>query len=182
MSMIAAVDSARAMPESKQLLDAVQAKLGMTPNLFKVMAHSPKVLGAYLGFSEALGNGKLDAKLRERIALAVAEQNRCGYCLSAHVAIGKMVGLDEGEIDRARDGGSADSRAQAALVFANKLVQSRGAVSAGDVQAIRAARYGEAEILEIVAVVAVNILTNYVNLVAQTEIDFPNIALRGQRA
>ncbi len=182
MSTIAPIDPAKAVPESKQLLDAVQAKLGMTPNLFKVMAHSPKVLGAYLGFSEALGGGKLDAKLRERIALAVAEKNGCGYCLSAHVTIGKMVGLNEGEIDQARDGRAADARASAALAFANKLVTSRGAVGAADVQAVRAAGFGEAEILEIVATVAVNILTNYVNLVAQTDIDFPKVALRGRVA
>ena len=182
MGTIPLVDPATAPPAAKQLLDAVQAKLGIVPNLFKVMAHAPGVLGAVLGTVDALGKGKLDGKLRERIALAVAESNRCGYCVSAHTAIGKMNGLSEGEINDARDYKASDARTQTALRFVERVVTRHGAVEPSDVESLRKAGFDNGEIIEIIANIVNNILTNYVNLVASTEIDFPKVALHAQVA
>ncbi|HEX5083959.1 MAG TPA: carboxymuconolactone decarboxylase family protein, partial [Blastocatellia bacterium] len=85
----------------------------ITPNMMKTMAQSPAVLEAYLNFSGALGGGKLNARLREQIALISAEVNGCGYCASAHTTIGKMVGLDEDAILAARNGNAADAKTKA---------------------------------------------------------------------
>ncbi len=159
---------------SQPLLEGVKATLGSAPNLFRLVALSPAALEGYLGLSGALGKGSLDARTRERIALAVAEYNGCGYCTSAHSFIGKkMAGLTDVEIAANRDGTSTDARAAAAVEFAVKVVEARGHVSDADLAAARLAGYSDADIVEIVLHVALNTLTNYVNEVAQTTIDFP---------
>ena len=175
MSRITPVNPAEATGKAKELLNAVQAKLGITPNLMKTLATAPAALEGYLSFSGALSGGVLNAKFREEIALAVAQANSCEYCLSAHSAIGKMVGLKPEEIAASRASRSADAKQDAGLKFAQSIVVQKGEVSNGAVDAVRAAGYGDAEITEIVANVALNIFTNYFNHVAQTEVDFPRV-------
>jgi uncharacterized peroxidase-related enzyme len=173
----ATIDTAPAA--TQPLLDGVKAKLGSVPNLFRLLAVSPAALEGYLGLSGALGKGSLDARTRERIALAVAEFNGCGYCTSAHAFIGKnMAGLTDAEIASNRNGSSTDARAAAAVKFAVRVVETRGQVSDADVAAIRLAGYSDAELVEIVLLVALNTLTNYVNEVAGTAIDFPAVKAR----
>lgn len=173
MSRIETVNPAQATGKAKELLDGVKAKLGMTPNLMRVMANSPSVLDAYLKFSGALADGDLPAKTREQIALAVGQANSCDYCLSAHSAIGKMVGLTPDQIRDARLATSQDAKSGAILRFASQVVETRGFVSDEDLATAREAGVTDAEIAEVVANTALNLFTNYVNHVAQTEIDFP---------
>ncbi len=104
MSRLHAVDPSTATGKTKELLDAVKGKLGRVLNMTRVMAASPAVLESYLGFSGALAGGLLDAQTREQIALLTAQANHCDYCLSAHTAIGKMVGLDREQIVASRAG------------------------------------------------------------------------------
>jgi uncharacterized peroxidase-related enzyme len=168
----------QATGKAKDLLDGVQAKLKMTPNMMRVMANSPAVLQGYLSFSGALAGGALDAKLREQIALEVGEQNACQYCVSAHTAIGKMTGLSDEEIEAARSAVSTSPKNAAALKFANQLVALRGRVADVDFDAVRRAGFADAEIAEIIAHVGLNIFTNYFNNAAGVEVDFPKVALR----
>ncbi|MGH9871915.1 MAG: carboxymuconolactone decarboxylase family protein [Pyrinomonadaceae bacterium] len=177
MTRVRPVDYEQATGKAKKLLDAVKAKLGMTPNMMKTMAQSPAVLEAYLNFSGALGGGKLSAKLREQIALISAEINNCGYCASAHTAIGKMVGLGEDAILAARQGHATDAKTEAALRFARTIIVNRGEVSDADLQTVKAAGFDEGEVAEIIANVALNIFTNYFNVIAKTEIDFPRVQI-----
>jgi uncharacterized peroxidase-related enzyme len=161
---------------SLPLLAAVQKQLGVVPNLMKLVGHSPAALEGYLSLNSALGKGTIGAKSGERIALAIAEINGCSYCLSAHTYLGKNVAkLDDVEIAANRNGTSSDLKAAAAVRFATQIALARGHVSDADVQAVKAAGYTNAEIVEIVLHVALNTLTNYVNEVAQTEIDFPHV-------
>jgi uncharacterized peroxidase-related enzyme len=175
MSRLATPASIDAAPApARPLLDAVHKQLGSVPNLFRLVANSPAALEGYLGLSGALAKGSLPAQTRERIALAVAQINDCGYCLSAHSFLGKnLAKLSDAEIAANRHGGSLDPKADAAVRFAAKVVRERGHVSDADVQAVRMAGYDDAQIVEIVQHVALNTWTNYVNSVAQTEIDFP---------
>lgn len=168
----------QATGKAKELLDAVQAKLKITPNMTRVMANSPSVLQGYLSFSGALAGGALDAKLREQIALEVGEQNACQYCVSAHTAIGKMTGLTDAEIEAARSASAASPKNAAALKFASQLVALRGRIADVDFDTVRRAGFTDAEIAEIIAHVALNIFTNYFNNAAAVEVDFPKIALR----
>lgn len=175
MNRISQVDPATATGKAKQLFDGVQAKLGIIPNLFRMFGNSPAALEGYLNFSGALATGVLNAKVREQIALAVAEMNYCGYCLSAHTYIGSKVGLSENEIAAARKVEATDEHTAAILSLARSIVVQRGELSDIEFKAARAASLTDAEIVETVANVAVNILTNYLNHVAQTVVDFPEV-------
>ena len=159
---------------SLPLLEAVNKQLGVVPNLMKLVGTSPAALEGYLSLNGALGKGSVGVKTTERIALAVAELNACSYCLSAHTYLGKNVAkLDETDMAANRKGGSTDAKAAAAVLFAKRVTLERGHVADADFQAVKAAGYTDAQILEIVLLVALNTLTNYVNNVAKTEIDFP---------
>lgn len=175
MSRISTVNPTEAAGKAKELLDGVQKKLGFAPNMMKTMAQSPAVLEAYLNFSGTLAHGKLNARLREQIALLSAETNACAYCASAHSIIGKSAGLTDDEIGAARRGLSNDAKTDTALKFARSIIVNRGVVGDEEVAAIKAAGYGEAEIAEIIAHVALNAFTNYFNKIAETEIDFPKV-------
>jgi len=165
---------------SHPLLAGVKQQLGMVPNLMKVLAHSPSGLGAYLGLSAATATGEFDGAVRERIALTVAEANGCEYCLAAHTYLGKHVAkLETVELDAARDGNSADPRIAALLRFTQAVVDTRGNVDDRDLAQFFAAGYGPAQVVEVVANVALNVFTNYINNVAKTSVDFPHVAPRG---
>lgn len=182
MPRLNAIDPKEATGKAKELLDGVKAKIGMVPNLMRTFANSPAALEGYLNFSGALSGGALDAKLREQIALTVADANACEYCLSAHTAIGKMVGLNENELVASRHAGSSNAKVDAALKFAHQIVVKRGEVLDSEMQAVRAAGYNDGEITEIVANVALNIFTNYFNHIAQTVVDFPKVSLATAKA
>ena len=155
------------------LYTAVKGALGMVPNLMQVLGNSPAALQGYLSLNGALGGGVLPAQVRERLALMVAETNGCDYCLAAHSLLGKMAGLDPAESQRARLGTSQDAFANAALLLGRAVVQARGKISDADIAEARKAGLDSAAIVEVVAHVSLNILTNYINNVAQTTIDFP---------
>jgi len=178
-SIPASIDAAPAA--SRPLLEAVERKLGVAPNLFRLVSKSPAALQGYVGLLEALGAGTLPAATQERIALAVAEANGCTYCLSAHTYLAKHVAkLDDAEIAANRAGTSNDPNAAAAVRFAVKVVRERGHVGDGDVGALKAAGYDDAQVVEIVQHVALNTWTNYINEVAKTDVDFPVVVPREQ--
>ena len=161
--------------ESKELFDAVNKKLGFIPNLIKVFGNSPATLKAYLSLGEISGSGNFNAKFREQLALVIAEENSCNYCLSAHTAIGKMSGLNEEQIEQNRQGLSNDTKEQAGLRFAQQVTKNKGVVSNEELQAVKDAGYTDGDVLEIVLNVVANTLTNYVNHIADTEVDFPKV-------
>ncbi len=173
MSRLPLVDPSQAQGKTHDLFTAVKSQMGRVPNLMKAMANSPAVLEGYLDFSKALAHGTLDPKLRERIAIEVAESNGCGYCLAAHNLLGKLAGLDEEERQANRRGHSHDPKANAALKFARTLVEKRGGVTEQDVQQVKEAGFDDGEVAEIIAHVALNVLTNYFNVAVETPIDFP---------
>lgn len=173
MSRITVPSREAAPSASKPLLDAVEKQLGVVPNLFRLIGLSTAALQGFLGFNGSLGKA-LDVKTRERIALAVAQVNGCDYCLSAHTYLGlNLAKIDATEIALNRKGASTDAKANAAVSFAVKVAKSRGHVGDADIKAVKDAGYAEAQIVEIIAVVAENVFTNFVNNVAHTEIDFP---------
>jgi uncharacterized peroxidase-related enzyme len=174
MSRIAIPTAEQTPAASLPLLAAVHQQLGVVPNLMKMVGNSPAALEGYLSLNGALGKGVLSVALRERLALATAQFNGCDYCLAAHSYLGKNVAkLSAADIAAARVARSADAKADAALVFAQRVSTERGQVSDADLAAVRAAGYDDGAIVEIVLNVALNVLTNYINNVAQTDIDFP---------
>lgn len=172
MSRIQPVQVTEAEGKARQLLEGVQKGLGMVPNMIKALGHSPASLSAYLGFSQTLGT-TLNASLREQIALTIAGVNNCSYCASAHTALGSKAGIERDELAANLRGQSGDDKTQAALRFAASVVRNKGWVSDEDLSDVRSAGYSEGDIVDIVALVALNIFTNYFNHVADTDIDFP---------
>jgi len=175
MNRITPLDPKTTTGPAKQLFDGVQAKLGVVPNLFRVLGNAPTALAGYLDFGAALGNGGFDAKLREQIALTVAESNQCGYCLSAHTFVGRRVGLNEQEIADARQAKAEGERVDAILKLARSIVVRRGEISEAELDQVRAAGLSEGDVIETVANVALNIFSNYVNHIAGTAVDFPEV-------
>ncbi|KAA0695441.1 carboxymuconolactone decarboxylase family protein [Neorhizobium sp. P12A] len=177
MSRIPIPATIEAAPEASRVtLEAIRKQIGALPNVFRMMSTSPAVLEAYTGLTGPLGKGKLDKKIRERIALAIAQKNGCGYCLAAHTYTGTHVTkLTVEEIAAARRGGSSEPRADAAVKFAVSVAESRGSVSDEEVKSMKIAGFDDGELLEIVANVAANTFTNYMNEVFKTDIDFPEV-------
>lgn len=175
MSRLPLVTDENASPAASELFTAIKGKVGFVPNLYRVLANEPAALKATLTFGEELGNGSFDAKTREAIALTVAGANACDYCASAHTAISKGLNVDDAEIESRLNGRSADEKLQAILTFATAIVAERGLATDAQLSAARDAGLSEGEIVETVANVVQNILTNYINHVAQTEIDFPTV-------
>lgn len=182
MSRIDIVTQDTADAEQKALLDTVHDAMGMVPNFLGVLAHSPDALKAFLGLHHVAGAGRLDPQTRERIALAIAQGNACEYCLSAHTAIGRKAGLTADEMAANRAGTSADAKAAAAVAFALALNEHMGEVTQAELDAVRGAGYGEAEIVEIITHVGMNMLTNLVGKAARVDIDFPKVSLQAAAA
>lgn len=173
MSRIPPIQLSQTDAATRSTLEDIKNKIGMVPNLYATFAHSPAALNAYLTMNDALGAGRFTAKERETIALAVGQANHCQYCVSAHTLIGKGAGLSEQELRQAR----AADEGNALASFAARIVESRGQLSDADIHKAQVLGLDEEAIVELVANVALNILTNYLNHVADTEIDFPVVEL-----
>jgi len=176
--LVSATDTPAA---SRATLDAIHGAFGATPNMFRAVANSPAALQALWGFFGALsgsGGGTLPAKLTEQLAVAVADRNACEYCLAAHTALGRKAGASAAEMSAAQAGESTDPATSAALRFALKLVEQRGRVSDADVAALRAAGFSDSQVVELLAHVALNLFTNYVNVAFAVPVDFPGVKLR----
>jgi len=179
MARVQVVNPQTATGEAKSLLDAVQAQLGVTPNFIRVLANSPKALEGFLGLYGALGAIGIGKPTQERIALAIAEGNGCQYCVSAHTAIGRGAGLTNDEMALNRQGSSNDAKAAAVVAFAKALNANMGEITTGEFDAARNAGLGDAEIVEVITVVALNIFTNILGKATRVEIDFPKVELLG---
>ena len=159
--------------KTKELFDLVKSKMGMVPNVMRIMGNSPAVLNGYLSFNTALNSSSIGNKLGELIALTVANENECNYCDAAHIYISDKMGLDATTIDNARLGTSDNPKINTALGFVKDILDNRGHVSEASISAIKSAGYTDAEIIEIVAKASLCIYTNYLNVVAETDIDWP---------
>ena len=173
MQVLKPIDPNAATGKTKELLSVVEQRRRRIPNMIRLMANSPPILGAYLQFNEAFQAAKLTPKLRGLIAAAVSEINGCDYTLSTAMALGRQEGLTEDELNAARRLEANDPRAAAALRFAAKTVRERGHLSPSEVEGLRSAGFTDEEIVEIIAAVALNVFRNYFNLIVGTEVDFP---------
>ena len=178
MSRIPLVNPKDSTGERQQLLGQIHSAFGATPNMFRAVANSTAALKSMWGSFAALGGGVIAPKLGEQIAVAIANRNACEYCLAAHTALGRKAGASGDEMSAAQDGQSQDPKTAAALRFALRVVEGRGQIETADVEALRAAGFNDEEIVEILAHVALNLFTNYVNVAFAVPVDFPGVKLR----
>ncbi len=163
---------------SQPLLVQVHEAFGATPNMFKAVANSPVALQSMWAAFGALGQGTLGPKLGEQIAVAIANRNRCHYCLAAHTVLGQKAGASSAEMTSAQVGQSNDPRTAAALAFALTIVEQRAQITDADVVRLREAGFDDGQIVELLAHVALNLFTNYINVALDIPVDFPKIALK----
>lgn len=182
MSRISPVDPATAEGKLRDLFAGIQKGLGAVPNLYRVIARSPVALEGALALAGALARGRIRPRLREQIAIAVAQENACDYCLSAHTALGRGLRVSDADLALAREGRASDPQDDAALRFVQRVVERRGRVDDADLEAVRRAGFDDGQVVELVANTVLNVFTNYLNQVADTEIDFPVVRASAARA
>lgn len=175
MQRLNSVDPQFAQGRTKELLDTVQQAFGVIPNTARVMANSTAVLESFLAFSSAMGSVRIGAKLHNQVKLITSETNSCQYCTSILSAVAPSAGLSAAEILSGRSGNSEDLRTKAALAFAHDVLETRGKVSTEQLKSVRAAGFGDSEIVEIVASVVLGCFTNFLNNVADTTLDIPAV-------
>jgi len=176
MQVLNPIDPGAATGSVKQSFDAVEGRLKRVPNMLRLMANSPAILGAYLQFNEAFEHTRMTPKLRGLITVAVSELNGCEYTLSTALALGRREGLTEDDFDRARRGEAGDTKTATALRFARTAVRERGRVPPAEVEVLRRAGFSDEEIVEVIGAVALNVFRNYFNLIAGTEVDAPLVS------
>jgi uncharacterized peroxidase-related enzyme len=166
----------KAPAETHEILDAMQQRLGFLPNGLRLLSLSPSALHAYVGLQTAMSH-VLDAKTREAVALAVSRANGCNYCVATHCFIthaNSQTAPDEIRLNL--DGNSSDPKRMAAAAFAKRIIDTRGKVSDADLAAVRAAGYSDGQIVELSALAARYTLTNFLNNMADVEIDIPAVS------
>lgn len=163
-------------------LAEIKGAFGVLPAMFATVAQSPAALAAMWGSFKALGGGRIPAALGEQIAVAVADRNGCDYCLAAHTALGRKTGVSAADMAEAQAGRSADPKVAAALRFALAVVERRAHVDAQEIPALRAAGFDDGEIVEMLAHVALNLFTNYVNVAFDVPVDFARVPLTARAA
>ncbi len=173
MQRLNSVDPKLADGRTKELFESVQEAFGVVPNTTKVMANSPAVLESLLAFSQAMGKAGIGERLHNQIKLSTSESNSCDYCTSILTAVAPNAGLTADDILAGRTGHSNDHRTDAALKFAEVVVKNGGKVHDEHLDAVREAGFDDAEIVEIVASVVLGCFTNFLNNVANTELDVP---------
>lgn len=178
MSRVPLIDPNHTTSDRQALLAQIHGAFGATPNMFRAVANSAAALRSMWGSFGALGGGVIPARLGEQIAVAIANRNACEYCLAAHTALGRKAGASAEEMSAAQGGASTDPKTAAALRFALTVVEARGQVGDADVRAVREAGFNDEEIVEILAHVALNLFTNYVNVAFAVPVDFPAVKLR----
>ena len=158
---------------SQAIFNNIKSKIGMLPNLYATMGISDKLLGGFLTFSETLKSGEFSAKEYEAIALATSQANGCAYCLSAHTAIGKMNGFSEEETLDLRNNTIEDIKLNALVILTNQLVTRDGHASESSIQKFLEAGFNNTAFAELIAIVALTTITNYIFHNGGFEIDFP---------
>jgi uncharacterized peroxidase-related enzyme len=179
MPRSAALKPEQVPADSKPTLDTLTKNVGFTPNMMATFAQSPIAFNAWAALLGSLSKA-LDVKTRDSIGLTVSEVNGCNYCLTVHSFTAEhMAKLSADEIILARKGHASDPKRDAAVQFARKVIETRGKVSDADLKAVRDAGYTDANVMEIVALVAMYSLTNFLNNVFDPEKDFPAVTWAG---
>lgn len=151
----------------------VKSRMGMVPNLFKGLANSPQALEAYLELDRLIGDGSLTPVEQQLVRMVASVHNGCTYCVAAHTLGLKGAGMSDEDILEVRRGQSEDPKLQALITFTQETLATKGFVSDDDLAAIRAAGYKDANIADLMVVIAQKALSNYFNHIHDTVLDLP---------
>ena len=165
-------DSSTAPEGSHDFIAGVEKKMGFVPSLYAVFAENPAVLHAYTQLADQLGITCLSPLDQQVVTIAASVENECHFCVAAHTTISEGAGLDLSVIDAVReDWAIADPKLEALRVFTKKVVIDRGFVSDCDVDTFLKAGYDRAAVLAVILGVALKVISNYTNHVAETPVN-----------
>ena len=175
MTRMSTIDPRQAQGEAREFLNAIQAKFNATPNFFRTLAHAPSIARAFVAFNAALASTRLTAAQRELIALTQAGFHGCPYCSAYHVYAAGKAGVPKAEAIAWLQGTSSEPSDQALARFVRAVLEQRGRIGDADLQGFALAGFDEGHVVEVMAVISANVFTNFINLAAQTEVDFPAV-------
>ena len=173
MKILKAITNEQAQEQTQEIFNNIKQKIGRVPNLYAAMGNSPQLLGGFLAFEASLKQGTFSNKENEAIALAVSQSNGCNYCLAAHSAMGKMAGYSENEVVEIRKGTVVDPKLNALTTLAKELTEKRGKGSSEAINNFLEAGFTQQSLAELIGMVAVRSITNYIFSNGDFEIDFP---------
>lgn len=176
MKVLKALKNEQVNDSTQAIFSNIKKKVGKVPNLYAAMGNSPQLLSGFLAFEATLKQGAFSAKENEAIALAVSQTNQCNYCLAAHSAIGKMLGYKENEVQDIRKGFTVDPKLNALLTLATELTEKRGKAAEETINQFLAVGYTPQAFAELIGLVAVRNITNYIYSNGDFKIDFPKAA------
>ncbi len=173
MKALKALSNEQASVQTKEIFSNIKQKVGRVPNLYAAIGNSSNLLAGFLQFSETLKKGVFSAKEREAIDLAISQVNNCAYCLSAHTALGKMAGFTEKETLQIRDGSIEDNKLNTLTNLAKEITENRGNATPETIERFFAVGYNATAFAELIGMVALRSIANYVFSNGDFEIDFP---------
>lgn len=157
---------------ARDFIAGVKKKMGFVPSLYAVFAENPAVLDAYTQLSDQVAKSGLTPLEQQVVTITASVENECHFCVAAHTTISEAQGLDHTVIDAVReDRPIADPKLEALRVFTKKVVIDRGFVSDTDVDAFLASGYDRSAVLAVILGVAMKVITNYTNHVAETPVN-----------
>lgn len=167
------IHTAETAPDhARELVKAVQVKMGLVPNVVGVMAESPSVLKGWLDLKADVESGLLSPLEREIVQMTVSYLNDCGYCVAAHTTIAQGAKMPADIIEALRtDKPLKDAKLEQLRQFTKAVMKRFGRPDAADIDAFRLAGYKDAHVLEVVSGLALATITNYINHIAQTPVD-----------
>ena len=157
---------------SRATLEATAKKYGFVPNLYGVLAESPTAIQAYAAINKALEQSALTSVEQQVVTLTVSAANSCAYCMGAHSTVAQMIHIPEQilvELRGQRD--LSDAKLNALRLLVVSVLHHRGWVPDEDLKQFAAAGYDERQLLDVVTIVALKTLSNYVNHIAHTPLD-----------
>ena len=164
-------DELTAPERSLPVLKGALAAGGQLSNFVGVLAGSPAALRAYARFRSELRHGTLPLKTQQRIGLGVAEfqGNEYAQQLLHRTARDAGVGLDE--IALAKEFDSGEEKEAALLRLIKVLVETDETPALHLVEEAREAGWSDEQLLEAIAVVALETFTAMVHVAGDVPAD-----------
>lgn len=170
MTMFTVHSEDTAPDASRLLLKDTRTAWGFIPKLHGILAESPLALSVYDHMFNAVATETtLSSAELQTVYIAVSVLHECEYCVMGHTWLARNAKLDESAIQALRtDAPISDARLEALRQFAQSVVRQRGFVGDAAVGAFIASGFTKAQVLEVVTIISVKTISNYINHLTHT--------------
>ena len=165
-------DLSTAPDQAKPFLEKAKQNLGMIPNLERVMALAPPLLKGYVLLWELFDQTSLSPIERQIVYQTANFENNCEYCVPWHTKLSQLAKMKSEDVQALREGQPlGDRKLEALRLFTRSLIQNRGNIVQGDLEAFFKAGWTKEQSLEVVLGIAVKTMSNYTNSITGTPLD-----------